>query len=473
MQKNFLIDLDGTLLKKPEFIFRNKDLKSIENLKKSNHFFGIATGRSLREIEFLEETQGIKCDFKIAMNGMSIRGNENKDYFFNNEILNFLVKKNIKFEAQSNEKRILSTECGKSVIKKLLGTPMIVRDHFTEEDEIKKIVIRGFNNERSLPEIKEIIKQKFSDEYNIFTINDNSLEIVSYGISKGSQLKKIFSEREFTVGIGDSENDKEMLLAVNQGYLMEKADEELKTELSSKKIHVIKSVSEGIYAEIINCKGVIFDLDGVITDTAHLHYKAWKMVADKIGAKFDEQFNENLKGVDRKNSLKKILDRSNLILTPEEENLILKEKNDYYVSLLSDIKKSDILPGIEKFIQRLKNKGIKLAVASASKNALFILKKVELLNQFDYIVDVEKIKNGKPDPEIFLAAAKGLGIDLNEIVGIEDSQAGIESLNRANIYSIGIGNLKDSTFLIDKVEDLNTGKIDQLFFKGEKYEKSY
>ena len=186
-------------------------------------------------------------------------------------------------------------------------------------------------------------------------------------------------------------------------------------------------------------KGVIFDLDGVIVDTAPFHYLAWKETADKLGIQIDEEFNESLKGIDRYNSLQKILDFGNVVLEEDEKERLMTEKNNRYLELLESLSKESILPGIEIFISDLKNNGYKLALASASKNAPLILKKTGLYEYFDNIAEPGSVR-AKPYPDIFLKGAELLGLNADECVGIEDSYAGIQAINDAGIYSVGIGN---------------------------------
>ena len=203
-------------------------------------------------------------------------------------------------------------------------------------------------------------------------------------------------------------------------------------------------------------KGVIFDLDGVIVDTAPFHYLAWKETADKLGIQIDEEFNESLKGIDRYNSLQKILEFGNVALEEEEKERLMKEKNDRYLELLEKLNEESILPGIESFISELKKNGYKLALASASKNAPLILKKTGLYEYFDNIAEPGSVR-AKPFPDIFLKGAELLGLEVSECVGIEDSYAGIQAINDADIFSIGIGdfeilsdadlNLKSTDFL--------------------------
>ncbi|MBC2186266.1 beta-phosphoglucomutase [Listeria sp. FSL L7-0253] len=188
-------------------------------------------------------------------------------------------------------------------------------------------------------------------------------------------------------------------------------------------------------------KGVVFDLDGVITDTAHYHYLAWKKTAESIGIEFDEAFNENLKGVSRIDSLLLILKKGGRKndFTQEQIEALAADKNEFYVSLLKEITPADVLPGIKELIVALKKQNLKCAIASVSKNARTVLSALEMEQEFDYIVDAAKITKSKPDPEIFVEACRGLGLATSEVVGVEDAQAGIEAINAAGIVSVGVG----------------------------------
>ncbi|MBC1393999.1 beta-phosphoglucomutase [Listeria innocua] len=205
-------------------------------------------------------------------------------------------------------------------------------------------------------------------------------------------------------------------------------------------------------------KGVVFDLDGVITDTAHYHYLAWKKTAESIGIEFDEAFNENLKGVSRIDSLLLILkkDGRENDFTEEQIEALAADKNEFYVSLLEEITPADVLPGIKELIVDLKKQNLKCAIASVSKNARTVLSALEMEQEFDYIVDAAKITKSKPDPEIFVEACRGLGLEPSEVVGIEDAQAGIEAINAAGIVSVGVGSgLRDADMTVK-----NTGLLD-------------
>lgn len=187
-------------------------------------------------------------------------------------------------------------------------------------------------------------------------------------------------------------------------------------------------------------KAIIFDLDGVITDSARYHFAAWKELADRLGYKFDEDDNERLKGVSRMDSLNIILEINGALdaFTEAEKEALCTEKNDNYVNLIGGVTPDDILPGIAKFMQDAKAAGLKLAVASVSKNAPALLTSLGIIDQFDYIADARKISKSKPDPEIFSVCAESLGIAPENCIGVEDSQAGIEAIKAAGMRSIGI-----------------------------------
>lgn len=188
-------------------------------------------------------------------------------------------------------------------------------------------------------------------------------------------------------------------------------------------------------------KAFIFDLDGVITDTAEYHFLAWKALAEDLNISFTRELNEELKGISRMDSLEKILQfggKEQEFLEQEKLELATK-KNEHYVELINKITPSDILPGIEKLLRDIKQANLGIALASASKNANMVLEALKLKDQFDYIVDVTKIKKGKPDPEIFLKAAELLKIDPSSCVGVEDAIAGVEAIKSADMYAVAVG----------------------------------
>ena len=190
----------------------------------------------------------------------------------------------------------------------------------------------------------------------------------------------------------------------------------------------------------MSLKALVFDLDGVLTDTAKYHYLAWKKLADELGYYFDEDINELLKGVSRINSFEIILEKNNATdkFTAEEKEDLANKKNDYYKEMIEQLTPNDILPGIVSFITDARNNGVKCAVASISKNASRVLELLEISDLFDYIADAALVKKPKPDPEIFLTCANALGFDPAECIGVEDAQAGIESIHGAGMLSIGI-----------------------------------
>ncbi|BDQ55440.1 beta-phosphoglucomutase [Enterococcus faecalis] len=186
--------------------------------------------------------------------------------------------------------------------------------------------------------------------------------------------------------------------------------------------------------------GFIFDLDGVITDTAKFHYQAWKALADSLGISIDETFNETLKGISRMDSLDRILahgHRENAF-TPAEKEALAQKKNDHYVQLLEHLTTEDVLPGVVPLLQQAQARHIPCAVASASKNAPLILEKLGVRAYFATVVDPDSLSKGKPDPEIFLAAADSIGVLPQNAIGFEDAQSGIDGLKAAGIYAVGL-----------------------------------
>lgn len=192
-------------------------------------------------------------------------------------------------------------------------------------------------------------------------------------------------------------------------------------------------------------KGVIFDLDGVITDTAEYHYIAWKELANKIGIEIDIEFNETLKGISRSESLERILVKGNKQndYSESQKHELANFKNDYYLTLLQKLTPKDVMENIVETLKYLKEKNIKIALASASKNAPLILDKLKLKDYFEVIVDPSSVEKGKPAPDIFLEGARLIDIHPNDCIGVEDSEAGVVAINNSNMLSIGIGNEKN------------------------------
>lgn len=207
----------------------------------------------------------------------------------------------------------------------------------------------------------------------------------------------------------------------------------------------------------------IFDLDGVIVDTAKYHYLAWKRLGDELGIEFTEQDNERLKGVSRMRSLDIILELGNQKKTQEEKEALTAKKNSWYVESILQMDASQILPGVLDFLEDLKARSVKIALGSASKNARTILERVQITNYFDAIIDGNLVSKAKPDPEVFLLGATKLGVKPTQTVVFEDAQAGIEAALNAGMYTVGVGDrkiLSEAHVVISSFESLN---VEELF----------
>ena len=189
----------------------------------------------------------------------------------------------------------------------------------------------------------------------------------------------------------------------------------------------------------MNKKGFIFDLDGVIVDTAKYHYLAWKKLANDLGFEFTVEQNEMFKGVSRKRCLEILLDIGKIEATQEQFDTWMIEKNVDYLKYIENMDATEILPDVSRVLDYLKEKKQPIALGSASKNAKPILEKVGLLPYFDAIVDGNNVTKAKPDPEVFLIAAQQLGVNTHDCVVFEDAVAGIQAANSAGMISIGIG----------------------------------
>ena len=186
-------------------------------------------------------------------------------------------------------------------------------------------------------------------------------------------------------------------------------------------------------------KACLFDLDGVLVDTAIYHFQAWKMLGENFNYQLSEEQNEQLKGVSRVESLNRILNWASYTATEEQKEIWLKEKNDTYLQLIMNMNPSEILPGVVDFLGQIKADGYKIALGSASKNAEIILEKTGLMPWFDLIIDGNKVSKSKPDPEVFLKGAEGLGFTSAECIVFEDAQAGVEAAINGGMKVIGIG----------------------------------
>jgi beta-phosphoglucomutase len=186
-------------------------------------------------------------------------------------------------------------------------------------------------------------------------------------------------------------------------------------------------------------KGCIFDLDGVVVDTARYHYLAWKRLAAGLGFVFTEDQNERLKGVSRMTSLDILLEVGGIHLDIPEKNRLAAQKNEWYLEYIGTMTPADILPGVSEFLSKLRSEGLKIALGTASRNADTILKQIGLAGAFDTIVDGTRVIHAKPDPEVFLTAASDLHLIPGECVVFEDAIAGVEAARNGGMRCIGIG----------------------------------
>ncbi|QND79027.1 beta-phosphoglucomutase [Pseudoxanthomonas mexicana] len=206
------------------------------------------------------------------------------------------------------------------------------------------------------------------------------------------------------------------------------------------------------------CHALIFDLDGVLTDTAHTHYRAWKRLADEIGVPFDLQVNERLKGVDRMASLEIILERASRSYSADEKRALADTKNGYYVQEIAGVGPQDLFDGVRDVLDAARAAGLKLGLASASRNAPALLQKLGIADCFDYIADAGRIVRAKPDPAIFLDVAAALGVPAHRCIGVEDAAAGIEAIHAACMAAIGIGDaraLRHADAVIPRIADFD------------------
>jgi beta-phosphoglucomutase len=186
-------------------------------------------------------------------------------------------------------------------------------------------------------------------------------------------------------------------------------------------------------------KGCIFDLDGVIVDTAHYHFLAWKRLANELGYDLTEEENERLKGVSRMQSLQIVLDLAGVTLNEAQKKILADKKNSWFVEYVERMTPGEIFPGVLNLIRELKAEGIRIGLASSSKNAKTVIRLLEIQDEFEAIVDGSMILNTKPNPEIFLKTARQLKLDPSACVVIEDAEAGVEAALSAGMKCIGVG----------------------------------
>lgn len=204
-------------------------------------------------------------------------------------------------------------------------------------------------------------------------------------------------------------------------------------------------------------KGVIFDLDGVIVFTDKYHYLAWKAIADEENIYFDEEINHQLRGVSRMESLEIILRKANKTYSGEEKELLANKKNELYKKYLENLTPNDVSDDVLSTLKQLKEKCVKLAIGSSSKNTKLILNKIGIFEIFDAIVDGNNISNSKPHPEVFLKAAECINLDVKECLVIEDAFSGIDAAYAGGFKSCGIGQAstyEKATYKIKSVKDI-------------------
>jgi beta-phosphoglucomutase len=213
-----------------------------------------------------------------------------------------------------------------------------------------------------------------------------------------------------------------------------------------------------------NIKACIFDLDGVIVDTAIYHYKAWKRLANSLGFDFTEHQNEQLKGVSRVRSLELILGWGGVTKTAAEQEVLANQKNTWYMEMVNQMKPDEILPGAKEFVETCHKAGIKIALGSASKNSMTILNKIGITNLFDAVIDGNKVSKAKPDPEVFLQGAKELSVEPEECVVFEDAIAGVEAAKAGGMKVVGIGQpgVLDADLVISGLDKMTLDKLFKL-----------
>ena len=209
----------------------------------------------------------------------------------------------------------------------------------------------------------------------------------------------------------------------------------------------------------------IFDLDGVIVDTAVYHYQAWKRLANELGFDFTEEDNEKLKGVSRMASLDLILQWGGLVKTQAEKEELAARKNEWYVDMITKMTPAEVLPGAREFVESCKASGIKTALGSASKNSETILAKVGISHLFDVVIDGNKVSKPKPDPEVFLKGAEELHIAPRNCVVFEDAIAGVEAAKNGGMLAVGIGSattLGAADIVVSGLDQLSIEKLNDL-----------
>lgn len=211
-------------------------------------------------------------------------------------------------------------------------------------------------------------------------------------------------------------------------------------------------------------KGLLFDLDGVIVDTAKYHYIAWKEIAEELGIDFTEKDNERLKGVSRMRSFEIVLEVGKKSMSEEKKEAYCEKKNEVYLSYIKKLEDNEILPGVKDFLEDVKKKGYKIALGSASKNSRLILDRLHLTGVFDEIIDGTKTSKAKPDPEVFVLGAEALGLACEECIVFEDAVAGIEAAHAGGMQAVGIGSrerLPEADFNIEGFSGITIEELEE------------
>ena len=214
-----------------------------------------------------------------------------------------------------------------------------------------------------------------------------------------------------------------------------------------------------------NIQACIFDLDGVIVDTAKYHFIAWQRIAHSLNIPLTEIDNEALKGISRVASLEKIVEKGNIEISEKTKKQLLSQKNEWYLEFLEDMDRSELLSGVLHFLNELRLNKIRIALGSASKNARKVLDILDIAHLFDVIIDGNDVINSKPNPEVFIKGAQGLNVMANNSVVFEDSMKGIEAAIAGGFKSIGIGgeNLNAADYVIPGFDDFGVRRLNQLY----------
>ncbi len=213
-------------------------------------------------------------------------------------------------------------------------------------------------------------------------------------------------------------------------------------------------------------KACIFDMDGVIVNSAEFHFDAWRKLASKLSIELSDDFESELKGISRVDSLEKILAKGNLILDNDTKLGLMQKKNEEYLASITSLTQNDLLPGVLEFLTECKDNGIKIALGSSSKNAEIILEKTEIASFFDEVIDGNKVKFSKPDPEVFLKGAAGVGVLPSEAVVFEDAISGMKAAKAGGFFCVAIGDpaeFSEADYVMDGLDQINLSQLKSIF----------